>query len=60
LFSITTIEAFSNADYEPCIVALARISAAKPHSMDVERIVSSYNLILLIIIWRHPAGLPCC
>ena len=32
-------------DYEPTIVALARVIAAKPHSMDVERIVSSYNLI---------------
>ena len=32
-------------DYEPTIVALAGVIAAKPHSMDVERIVSSYNLI---------------
>ena len=32
-------------DYQPTIVALARVIAAKPHSMDVERIVSSYNLI---------------
>ena len=32
-------------DYEPTIVALARVIAAKPHSMDVERIVSSYNFI---------------
>ena len=35
----------NDPDFEPCIVALARISAAKPYSMDVERIVSSYNLI---------------
>ena len=32
-------------DYKATITALARIVAAKPHSMDVERIVSSYNLV---------------
>lgn len=32
-------------EYKPTIVALARIIAAKPHSMDVERLISSYNLI---------------
>jgi len=34
----------NDPDYEPCIVALSRISAAKPLSKDVEKIVSSYNL----------------
>ena len=32
-------------EYKPAMVGLARIVAAKPHSMDVERLVSSYNLI---------------
>ena len=35
----------NDPDYQPAIVALASIIAAKPHSMNVERIVSSYNLI---------------
>ena len=35
----------NDPDYQPAIVALARVIAAKPHSMDVERIVSSYNLV---------------
>ena len=35
----------NDEEYKPVIVALARIVAAKPHSMDVERLVSSYNLI---------------
>ena len=34
-----------NEEFKPSIVALARIVAAKPHSMDVERLISSYNLI---------------
>ena len=32
-------------DYKATISALARIVAAKPHSMDIKRIVSSYNLV---------------
>ena len=32
-------------EYKPTIVALARIVAAKPHSMDAEKLISSYNLI---------------
>ena len=35
----------NDPDYQPAIVALASIIAAKPHSMNVERNVSSYNLI---------------
>ena len=35
----------NDEEYRPVIVALARIVAAKPHSMDVERLISSYNLI---------------
>ena len=32
-------------NYKPTCIALARIVATMPHSMDVERIISSYNLI---------------
>ena len=35
-------------DYRPMCIALARIVATMPHSMDVERIISSYNLIKTI------------
>ena len=34
-----------DSDCEPTIVALAWDIAAKPHSMNIERIVSSYNLV---------------
>ena len=37
----------NDPDYQPTIVVLARITAAKPHPMDVEGIVSNYNLIKL-------------
>jgi hypothetical protein len=32
-----------NDDWKPLAIALARILAAKPHSMDVERCISAYN-----------------
>ena len=35
----------NDVDYRPTCIALARIVATMPHSMDVERIISSYNLI---------------
>ena len=35
-------------DYRPMCIALARIVSTMPHSMDVERIISSYNLIRAI------------
>ena len=31
--------------FKPLVIALSRVIAAKPYSMDVERIVSSYNLV---------------
>ena len=34
--------------YRPMCIALARIVSSMPHSMDVERIISSYNLIKAI------------
>ena len=37
-----------NADYRPMCIALARNVSTMPHSMDVERIISSYNLIKAI------------
>jgi hypothetical protein len=33
----------ANEDWKPLAIALARILAAKPHSMDVERCISAYN-----------------
>ena len=38
----------NDVDYRPMCIALARIVATMPHSMDVERIISSYNLIKTI------------
>ena len=32
-------------EHKPTIVTSARVVAAKPHSKDVERLISSYNLI---------------
>ena len=45
LYSVAAIEPSNPSNYQPTIVALARVIAAKLHSMDVERIVSSYDLI---------------
>jgi len=35
----------TNADWRSVSVAVARLLAAKPHSCDVERLVSAYNLM---------------
>ena len=48
LYSVAAIEPSNpseRSNYQPTIVALPRVISAKLHSMDVERVVSSYNLI---------------
>ena len=48
LYSVAAIEPSNpseRSNYQPTIVALPRVIAAKLHSIDVERIVSSYTLI---------------
>lgn len=35
----------SNKEWLPISLALARVLAAKPHSCDVERLVSGYNIL---------------
>ena len=44
-FQLLRLILSDDEEYKPTIFALARIVAAKPHSMDVERLISSYNLI---------------